>query len=141
MDQISRFSSPCNAAVKYVPRFMRRLIVGSAMTVLVVGGLGLGAGNAQADVCSNYPGQPARCAPPEGPQGCYDSGICSQEWCPNMGPMLRMPNWDRSVCHTYYFAPNSGSPAEIIQGQPPGSLVPRQVVPHWLCPNQDRGGC
>ena len=113
---------------------------------LLSGGLGLtgaelAAGTAQAAPCSNYPGQPASCAPPEGPPGCYNSGICSQEWCPNMGPMRRMPNWDMSVCHTYYFAPNSGLPAEMIQGQPPGALVPRQVVPHWLCPGQGAGGC
>jgi hypothetical protein len=121
----------------------RTRIISAALLLGVLGlaGFELAPGNAQAAPCSNYPGQPASCAPPEGSQGCYDSGICSQEWCPNMGPMRRMPNWDMNVCHTYYFAANSGLPAEIIQGEPPGLLVPRQVVPHWLCPGQGAGGC
>jgi hypothetical protein len=81
----------------------RTLIIAAA---LLLGGLGpagfeLAAGTAQAAPCSIYPGQPASCAPPEGPPGCYNSGICSQEWCPTMGAMRRMPSWDMSVCHTY----------------------------------------
>lgn len=76
--------------------------------------------------------------PPEGPPGCYTSHICSQMWCPNVGQMRRMPDWDPNVCHTYYFAPDSGLPALIIQGQPPGLRLPPNtgVCPPlaWMCP-------
>ncbi|WP_424396537.1 hypothetical protein [Mycobacterium sp.] len=41
-----------------------------------------------------------------------------------------------SVCYAYYFAPNSGLPALIIQGQPPGAPIPRQACPPiaFMCP-------
>ena len=101
----------------------KKVVAGALLSGgVAVAGIGLGAGTAQA-VCSIYPQQP-QCAPPEGPAACYDSGICGQEWCPNMGPMRRMPNWDMTVCHTYYLAPNSGAPALIVQGQPPGAPLP-----------------
>jgi hypothetical protein len=113
-----------------------RLIAAALLSgVLGLAGFELAAGTAAAAPCSIYAGQPASCAPPEGPPGCYNSNICSQEWCPSMGPMRGMPNWDMNVCHTYYFAPGPTLPAVIIQGQPPGSLIPRQVVPEWLCPH------
>ena len=100
----------------------KKVVAGALLSGgVAVAGIGLGAGTAQA-VCSIYPQQP-QCAPPEGPAACYDSGICGQEWCPNMGPMRRMPNWDMTVCHTYYLAPNSGAPALIVQGQPPGGAT------------------
>ena len=113
------------------------VLAGFATTVLVAGGLGFATtGIAHANVCSNCPSARPSCAPPEGPAQCYDSNICSQEWCPNMGPMRRMPNWDMTVCHAYYFAPDSGLPALIIQGQPPGAPIPRQVCPPiaFMCP-------
>jgi hypothetical protein len=115
------------------------IIAGALLSggLAALAGLGLGAATARADVCS-ISNQPPACAPPEGPAGCYDSGICSQEWCPNQAPMLRMPNWDMNVCHTYYFAPNSGAPALMVEGQPPGSPLPPNtgVCPPlaWMCP-------
>lgn len=117
----------------------------SLATALVLSGvlwtadLMLGAGTAHA-VCSTNNGgnQPPECAPPEGPPGCYTSHICSQMWCPNIGQMRRMPDWDMNVCHTYYFAPDSGLPALIVQGQPPGLRLPPNtgVCPPlaWMCP-------
>jgi hypothetical protein len=58
---------------------LKKIIVGVLLSGgVAVAGIGLGAGTAQA-VCSNYPQQP-QWAPPEGPAGCYDSGICGQEW-------------------------------------------------------------
>ena len=98
-----------------------------ATAALLSGGLGLAAGTAQADsACStnNYPNLPASCGPPEGRPQCDATGLCSQLWCPNIGPMRRMPDWDMTVCHTYYFQPNSGLPAQIIQGEPPGPPPP-----------------
>lgn len=137
MNRIARFTriASTRAGVETNRGFMKPGIVGLATALVVSGGLWmagllLGAGNAQA-VCSNYPPQSPQCAPPEGPPACYDSSICSQEWCPNMGRMRRMPNWDMTVCHTYYFAPNSGLPALIVQGQPPGSPLPPNT---GVCP-------
>jgi hypothetical protein len=58
---------------------LKKIIVGALRSGgVAVAGIGLGAGTAQA-VCSIYPQQP-QWAPPEGPAGCYDSGICGQEW-------------------------------------------------------------
>jgi hypothetical protein len=117
---------------------VKKIIAGALLSGSVaVAGVALGAGTAQAVCTMTYPLAP-QCAPPEGPAGCYDSGICSQEWCPSGGAMRRMPNWDMTVCHTYYFAPDSGLPALIVQGQPPGSPLPPNtgVCPPfaWMCP-------
>jgi hypothetical protein len=114
---------------------IRSVITGSAAAVLVLGWGGLGlaglglAGSAQADVCSNqHPGRAPRCGPFEGPPQCNADGVCSNIWCPDSGAMRNMPNWDMSICHTYYFAPDTG---QMVPGEPPGPPPPPPLPGCW----------
>jgi hypothetical protein len=114
---------------------IRSVISGSAAAVLVLGwaglslaGLGL-AGTARADVCSNqHPGRAPRCGPFEGPPECTDAGVCSNIWCPDSGTLRGMPNWDTSICHTYYQDAWNGP---IIPGEPPGAPLPPPPPGCW----------
>lgn len=81
---------------------MKRVIVGLATTVVVSGGLGLGAGTAQA-------------APGFAPLA---------TWCPGTpGSALiadmQKAGWDLSVCHDYYFGPGPDGHTQIFEGNPP----------------------
>lgn len=104
-----------------------------AIAALVSGGWGVAglvfaAGTAQAvPECSPANFREPRCAPPEGPpNGCDANDVCAQLWCPGSG-MRGIPNWDMTVCHTFYFDPNSPETAPvIIAGQPPGPPRPPQ---------------
>jgi hypothetical protein len=117
MSRVTRIPSPREAAEENDPRFMKRLIVGLATTVVVSGGLGLAglglAGTAQArpnPACNDlYP--------------CYT-------WCPGE----RLPNsdgpigWDMSVCHDWYYAHGVGAASQVIEGIPP----PQPLPPLWV---------
>ena len=82
---------------------INRALTGFATAVVVSGGLslaalGLAAGTAQADT-----------------------------WCPGDYNFTGMPNWDRSVCHEYYWAHKydlSAPTTLFIEGAPPGPPVP-----------------
>jgi hypothetical protein len=104
--RFTRIPSRRGAAEGNNPRFMKRVIVGLATTVLVSGGLGLAAlgpasGTAQAD-----------------------TGVPHQ-WCPgDSDPTAptRVYNWDWNVCHTYYWV-KSGQGNVPFEGDLHGSIL------------------
>jgi hypothetical protein len=131
MNRTSRFTSlPCTRgpAEGNNARFMRKLIVGLATTVLLwggvaVAGLGLTAGTAQAD-----------------------DWYGPHRWCP--GQSMNHPAgpgtdaiWDMSVCHTWYAVGyaqgnvplTSGTPSDIWDGDnPPPKNPPPGPLPLWV---------
>jgi hypothetical protein len=104
-------------------RFVKRLIVGSATTLLMSGGLGwagleLAAGTAQAGAFHWCPGDPP----------------------PSYGNLHANPDWDTTVCHDYAFRGNQvmeGNPCTLPSFQwfmcPPGT-TPMPLMP--LIPNK-----
>ena len=113
----------------------RMFIAGMAAGAILTGGvgalLGLAAGPAQAQVeCSPSNANTAPCAPPEGQPTCNVEGMCGQLWCPGSG-MSGIPDWDMTVCHTFYFDPNAPlTEPVIIAGQPPGPVAqPLPCIP------------
>lgn len=105
-----------------VVSLMRRLGVGLAMTVLVSGTLGLGAGIAHAN-----------------PSGPY-------QWCPGPNPPPETAIWDMSRCHTYWLVDHGqgnvdGSPivgdgtplARVWDGDNPPASGPPPNLPPFLC--------
>ena len=70
------------------------------------------------------------------PMVCEDGGTrpsptnsCTYQWCPGSPEMRNMPNWDRSVCHPWYFDQNSPvTNSTIIEGFPP------PPPPGWCAP-------
>jgi hypothetical protein len=79
-------------------QFLRFATTVVASGALGVAGLGLAAGNAHADT-----------------------------WCPGGYEFTGMPNWDRGVCHDYYWAHEYDLNAPMtlfIEGPPPGPPVP-----------------
>jgi len=129
MSGFKRIPSTRGAAVENYPGFMKRLIVGSATTVLVSGGvglagLGLGAGTAHA-------------APDLAPQ--YRGPVPENHWCPGNDPSggpggpfnTSPPNWDWHVCHTYWIVPagqGNVSPG-IWEGDTPPLPAPQPWTP------------
>jgi hypothetical protein len=61
------------------------------------------------------------------PMVCEDGGTkptptnsCTYQWCPGSPEMKNMPDWDRSVCHPWYFDQNTPlTNSGIIEGFPP----------------------
>lgn len=110
----------------------RMFIAGMAAGAILTGALvGLAAGPAQAQVeCSPSNANTAPCAPPEGQPTCNVDGMCGQLWCPGSG-MSGIPDWDMTVCHTFYFDPNAPlTEPVIIAGQPPGPVAqPLPCIP------------
>ncbi len=112
------------------PRFMRRLIVGLAATVLVSGGLGwagLGpaAGIARAGAFHWCPGDPP---------------ITTLNPATGRGQITINPDWDTTICHDYAIQGNQvldGNPCNLPQFQwfqcPPGT-TPLPQMP--LIPNK-----
>ncbi|MDQ1751703.1 MAG: hypothetical protein QOE71_2759 [Pseudonocardiales bacterium] len=120
------------------PRFMKRVIVGFATTVLVSGGLGLtglGVGIAHAD---------DDCAPATRVDGrCYGPN----HWCPGDSLFHLTQNhvyapvtWDMNVCHTYYHvAPDQANQGQgIYEGPnpPPPVGPPPPMPPAIVGPNE-----
>jgi hypothetical protein len=110
----------------------RTHIAAFAVATFASGGLNIAClgptGTAHAEtLCSPSNANTAPCAPPEGPPGTCDAfGNCGQLWCPGSG-MSGTPDWDKSVCHTFYFDPNAPlTEPIIIAGQPPGPPRPPQ---------------
>jgi hypothetical protein len=119
MNRTTRFRlilSTHQAAEEDNPRFMKRLIVGLATTVLlsgsVAGVVGMSVGTAHAD-----------------------------EWCPGqyVWPGLRATGWDLSVCHEYHeqCPPGyyGGCPDNIVEGPAPPYVPGLRFcpIPPW-CP-------
>jgi hypothetical protein len=137
MNRTSRFThipSTREAAVENDPRFVKRLIVGLATTVLVSGGVagvvGMSAGTAQADTGDDH------CSTRS---GCYKGP--GDRWCPGdyVWPGLVATGWDLSVCHVYHeqCPPGyyGGCPDNIVEGPPPPYVpgLPFCPIPPW-CP-------
>src|ERR1051326_2617593 len=100
----------------------RTIISGVAVAAFLSAGLAIvSPGTAQAqEQCSPSNANVAPCAPPEGQPHCNTAGMCGQLWCPGSG-MSGIPDWDMTVCHTFYFDPNAPlSEPIIIAGNPPG---------------------
>jgi hypothetical protein len=75
-------------------------------------GLGLPAATASADPA------PMVCPDPNSPPS--TTNRCAYQWCPGSPELKNMPNWDRSVCHPWYFDENSPvTNSTIIEGFPP----------------------
>lgn len=101
-------------------------IAALAFTSGGVGAVAFGTAAAHAaPECSPATARTPRCTPPEGfPEGCDADGVCAQLWCPGSG-MTGIPNWDMTVCHSFYFDPNAPlTKPVIIQGLPPGPPPP-----------------
>lgn len=117
---------------------MRRIVtVGGLATAVLACGLSVGFAPAAqaAEECSAANANVAPCAPPEGPPfTCDINGICGQLWCPGSG-MSGIPDWDMTVCHTFYFDPNAPlTEPVIIAGQPPGPVAtPSPCIPFINC--------
>ena len=87
-----------------------------AWAVLTGGAATVGLGLAEATAAA----QPA-------PMVCQDGGTeptptnsCTYQWCPGSPEMKHMPDWDRSVCHPWYFDQNTPpTDSGIIEGFPP----------------------
>ncbi|CAM3236543.1 hypothetical protein H7J50_01390 [Mycobacterium intermedium] len=70
------------------------------------------------------------------PMVCQDGGTkstptnsCTYQWCPGSPELKNMPDWDRSVCHPWYFDQNSPlTDSRIIEGFPP-PRPPRVCIP------------
>jgi hypothetical protein len=78
---------------------------------LGLAGFGLAAGTAQAQPA------PMVCQDPNSPPG--PENFCTYQWCPGSPVMRNMPNWDMTVCHPWYFDPNSPlTNSTIIEGFP-----------------------
>lgn len=104
----------------------RALVAALATACFSVAGLLVPIGTAKATpFCEPANANTPPCAPPEGPPGtCDANGVCGQLWCPGSG-MAPIPDWDPTVCHTFYFDPNAPlTEPVIIQGQPPGPPAP-----------------
>lgn len=106
---------------------MKRVLAGAVLSggVAVVGlGLATGIGHAQ----------PA-------PMVCQDGGTvptptnsCTYQWCPGSPVMKHMPNWDRNVCHPWYFDQNSPpTDSIIIEGFPPPRPPSPPCIPFINC--------
>ena len=138
---ITRIPSTREAADEDNPKFMKRLIVGLATTVLVSGGWGLAASTAQAQpgVVPLYP------APVPTDNGDWGP---PHHWCPGQQPVpatgnhITDPlNWDWNVCHTYYFVwPGMGNVSNLIWDgddpppkPPPAPALNFCPIPPW-CP-------
>ena len=94
---------------------MRALVAGLTAAAVSGGvglaGIGLAAGIAQAQPA------PMVCQDPNSPPG--PDNFCTYQWCPGSPVMRNMPNWDMSVCHPWYFDPNSPETnSTIIEGFP-----------------------
>lgn len=106
---------------------INRILTGAVLSGgLAVAGWGLAAGSAQAT--------PA-------PMVCQDGGTvasptnsCTYQWCPGSPVMRHMPDWDRSVCHPWYFDPNSPvTDSTIIEGFPPPRPPSPPCIPFINC--------
>ncbi len=143
--RFGRIRSTRGAAEEDNPRFMKRLIVGLATTVLLLGsvagvvGMSAGAVRAQPGPVPldnhAWPGCPND----------HPAGPC--RWCPGDPPVqtgnLRVNpvRWDANVCHTYWYVqPGQGNVANnIFEGDSPPAPPPPPPglnfcpIPPW-CP-------
>jgi hypothetical protein len=91
---------------------LRITILGLAAAGSLLIGPELPAGTAQAD--------PAPMVCQDGSTLATPTNSCTYQWCPGSPIMKNMPNWDRNVCHPWYFDPNSPvTNSTIIEGFPP----------------------
>src|ERR1700710_276172 len=59
---------------------------------------------------------------------------CTYQWCPGSPEMKHMPDWDRSVCHPWYFDQNPPlTDSGIIEGFPPPFPPSLQCIPVLTC--------
>ncbi|WP_156659535.1 hypothetical protein [Mycobacterium sp. 852002-53434_SCH5985345] len=59
---------------------------------------------------------------------------CTYQWCPGSPELKNMPNWDRNVCHPWYFDQNSPvTNSTIIEGFPPPRPPSPPCIPFINC--------
>lgn len=59
---------------------------------------------------------------------------CTYQWCPGSPEMKHMPDWDRSVCHPWYFDKDSPvTDSRIIEGFPPPYPPSPPCIPFINC--------
>lgn len=98
------------------------MLSGAAATL----GLGLTEATAGADP------SPMVCPDPNSPPS--TTNRCAYQWCPGSPELKNMPNWDRTVCHAWYFDENSPpTNSTIIEGFPPPWPPGLQCIPVLTC--------
>ncbi|WP_155772195.1 hypothetical protein [Mycobacterium asiaticum] len=78
--------------------------------------------------------QPAPMVCQDGSTTPSPTNSCTYQWCPGSPEMKHMPDWDRSVCHPWYFDENSPlTDSIIIEGFPPPRPPSLQCIPILTC--------
>ncbi|ORA17074.1 hypothetical protein BST16_05245 [Mycobacterium asiaticum DSM 44297] len=78
--------------------------------------------------------QPAPMVCQDGSTTPSPTNSCTYQWCPGSPEMKHMPDWDRSVCHPWYFDENSPlTDSTIIEGFPPPRPPSLQCIPILTC--------
>ncbi|WP_156746172.1 hypothetical protein [Mycobacterium sp. 1423905.2] len=109
----------------------RRPITKWATTAVVAGGLGL-AGAGLATATAHADPSPMVCQDPT--SGPSPTNSCTYQWCPGSPEMRHMPDWDRSVCHPWYFDKDSPpTDSRIIEGFPPPYPPSPPCIPFINC--------